>query len=57
MVYINQDVKTETNKVLVPFDFGVVYILVVANSTTTGVLVPFDFGVVYIKYQHMTNYL
>ena len=40
-----------TNLVLVPFDFGVVYIHKVYNPTTFFVLVPFDFGVVYITYK------
>ena len=34
--------------VLVPFDFGVVYIYIVIFYMTNLVLVPFDFGVVYI---------
>ena len=36
--------------VLVPFDFGVVYIKKVYLRYVLNVLVPFDFGVVYIKY-------
>ena len=38
----------QTLNVLVPFDFGVVYIKFLLEEDKYLVLVPFDFGVVYI---------